>query len=392
MVLFPDDLKTLQRNYGQECSKYEQVAEKSLHKSHMLIVSGYGCALRVKNDALVVYPGKTHAMQQQQSVSLYRGVHGVNRIILAADKGLATLDALKWCQEQNIALVMLDAKGRIIQFLTPETLSDANLRRAQYAASGNGNAGKIACALVKRKIAGQLATLQKHPELPMQQRAIEILTDALKWFELPTLPDRFYELGWLRLYEGRCADAYFTAWQGLPIKWETSVKKSVPPHWLRVSGRASPLSKNHGARYAVCPVQAMLNYAYALLESQVRHVLNAQGFDLACGMLHTDLLHRDSLVYDLMECHRASVDHLVLTLVKKTTFTRGDLMTTPDGSIKFNPQLVRSLLASCRIEQAEMEASSAWLRRAVFGSVHQEPLQTVLSGKGEGTSTANATR
>src|SRR5579859_2270076 len=136
--LFPDDIKTLQKNNGQQCSKYEQVAEKHLHKSHMLIVSGYGCALRVKNDALVVFPGKTHAMQQQPTETLYKVVHGVNRIILASDTGLATLDALKWCQEQEIALVMLDARGKIIQFLTPETLSDANLRRAQYAASTNG--------------------------------------------------------------------------------------------------------------------------------------------------------------------------------------------------------------------------------------------------------------
>jgi hypothetical protein len=91
---------------------------------------------------------------------------------------------------------------------------------------------------------------------------------------------RFYDSGWLRLYEGRCADAYFGAWQGLPIKWEASVKKSIPAHWLHVAGRASPLSKGHGARSAVCPVQAMLNYAYALLESQVRQALNALAHDL----------------------------------------------------------------------------------------------------------------
>lgn len=55
---------------------------------------------------------------------------------------------------------------------------------------------------------------------------------------------------------------------------------------------------------------------------------------------------------------------------------------SPDGSIKFNPQLVRSLVAACRLDQAEIEASAAWLRRAVFGGLNQERLETAVAGTG----------
>jgi CRISPR/Cas system-associated endonuclease Cas1 len=72
-----------------------------------------------------------------------------------------------------------------------------------------------------------------------------------------------------------------------------------------------PLSHNHGARRAVNPVHAALNYCYALLESQCRQALSKQSFDVACGFLHADKLYRDSLVYDLMELYRAKVDSLV---------------------------------------------------------------------------------
>ena len=142
----------------------------------------------------------------------------------------------------------------------------------------------------------------------------------------------------------------------------SSLKQSIPPHWLHVAGRGSPLSKGHGARHAVCPVQAILNYAYALLESQVRQALEALGLDLACGVLHADVLHRDSLVYDLMEGYRAGVDHLVLQRLAKTTFGKGDLMKTPDGTVKFHPQLSRYLLTVCRLPQAEIDEGAAWLK------------------------------
>ncbi len=302
--LFPADLKTLQRNYGDSCSKYEQLSEKKLQKSSTIIVSGIGCALRVKNDALSIFPGKTHAAGSMATRTLYRGVHGISHIILLAErKGLVTLDALKWANEQDVSITVLDGHGSIVQSLST-CHADAKLRRLQYAA----DAGKVSCELVRRKVAGQLETLSKHPELPGQAEAIQTLTDALAWWRLPTLPDRYYDVNWLRTLEGRCADAYFRAWRGLPIKWDKAIKKTVPPHWQCVTDRGSPLSHGHGARWAVCPAMAILNYAYAILETQVRQALNAVGFDCACGYLHADQLYKDALVFDVMELHRGGVD------------------------------------------------------------------------------------
>ena len=51
-----------------------------------------------------------------------------------------------------------------------------------------------------------------------------------------------------------------------------------------------------------------LNYAYGCLEASCRQALAIHGFDVACGFLHADLKGRDSLVYDLMELERGTVD------------------------------------------------------------------------------------
>jgi CRISPR/Cas system-associated endonuclease Cas1 len=83
---------------------------------------------------------------------------------------------------------------------------------------------------------------------------------------------------------------------------------------------------------------------------------------VTCGFLHTDKLYRDSLVYDAMELHRASVDHLVLKLLATLTLAKGDCMSTSDGSIKFNPQLARYIAATCRLDQKEIDTSAKWLR------------------------------
>jgi CRISPR-associated protein Cas1 len=48
-------------------------------------------------------------------------------------------------------------------------------------------------------------------------------------------------------------------------------------------------------------VNEMLNYAYAVLESQVRIATVSQGLDSTIGYLHASRSGRVALVYDLME-------------------------------------------------------------------------------------------
>jgi CRISPR/Cas system-associated endonuclease Cas1 len=64
------------------------------------------------------------------------------------------------------------------------------------------------------------------------------------------------------------------------------------------------------ARLATNPPNAILNYCYALLESEARLAAAAMGLDPGIGMLHVDSPVRDSLACDIMEAVRPSVDLL----------------------------------------------------------------------------------
>ena len=71
----------------------------------------------------------------------------------------------------------------------------------------------------------------------------------------------------------------------------------------------------------------MLNYLYALLESEARLAATSLGLDPGIGFLHVDTDARDSLACDLMEAVRPQVDAFLLSWVMKEPLKRecGDL-------------------------------------------------------------------
>lgn len=85
----------------------------------------------------------------------------------------------------------------------------------------------------------------------------------------------------------------------------------------------------------------MLNYAYAVLESQVRIAIVSRGLDPTIGYLHTSRSGRVALVYDLMEPLRPPVDRSVLYFVRSHTFTPSDFALGSDGVCRLHPQLAR---------------------------------------------------
>ena len=85
----------------------------------------------------------------------------------------------------------------------------------------------------------------------------------------------------------------------------------------------------------------MLNYTYAVLESQVRIAIAEVGLDPGIGYLHACQAGRDSLVYDLMEPHRPKADQKVLALVEAEVFAPRDFVIDNKGVCRLHPELAR---------------------------------------------------
>ena len=85
------------------------------------------------------------------------------------------------------------------------------------------------------------------------------------------------------------------------------------------------------------------NYAYAVLESQVRIAVVCLGLDPTIGYLHACRPGRVALVYDLMEPLRPQLDRLVLNFMWSHTFAPSDFVLGTDGVCRLHSQLARQV-------------------------------------------------
>jgi len=94
----------------------------------------------------------------------------------------------------------------------------------------------------------------------------------------------------------------------------------------------SPLT--HSPRLAVNPLNAILNYLCALLESESRLALAALGLDPGIGVLHLDTPRRDSLACDLMEPARPVVDAYLFDWITREPLRRDWFFEQRDGNCR----------------------------------------------------------
>lgn len=159
----------------------------------------------------------------------------------------------------------------------------------------------------------------------------------------------------IRGIEGEAAIAYFNAWRGMPIEWRGTGKRPIPITWRSFGVRSSHARKRVENRNASHPINAMLNYAYAILQSQIQIQAVGAGYDPRIGALHAPAPDRPAFVLDLMEPMRPIVDREILGLVQTHTFHASDFTLRPDGVCRINPELARFLVLTIGSTQAILD-------------------------------------
>jgi len=96
-------------------------------------------------------------------------------------------------------------------------------------------------------------------------------------------------------------------------------------------------SMNTNAFY---PVNTLLNYRYAILESMVRKNINTIGLDVSIGYLHEIAPSKHPLVYDLQELFRYVIDYSVIELLE-TKLRKSDFITTENYHIRLKPNTAK---------------------------------------------------
>jgi len=110
---------------------------------------------------------------------------------------------------------------------------------------------------------------------------------------------------------------------------------------LDFNGQRSSPYHLAGNRNAAHPVNAILNYAYAALESEIRIKAISEGYDPTIGIMHESNDGSSKFIFDLIEPERPIVDRAVLDFVKSHVLDPADFTLRTDGVIRLNPQLAR---------------------------------------------------
>ena len=290
-----------------------------------LVLAGHGISLRVDNGALLVRGGRTHHPQQVEQYRFFPGSRDrPSRIVILDGSGAITFDVLDWLSVQDIPLIRIDWQGRVIAIGSASGYGASQTKVAeQRKAVETGRSLDIASGLIRRKIENSIETLTNAiPPSAMREKALSIHAD-IAGLLTKSRPASISELLGL---EGKAAYAYFQAWQGIPIEWSGTGRRPVPEEWRTIGPRSSNRTNKLGSnKLANHPGNAMLNYAYAILEAQIRIQIAIDGYDPMISYLHASSPERPGLIFDFMEPQRPIVDRGFWNLCMRTPSGQGIL-------------------------------------------------------------------
>lgn len=265
-----------------------------------LIIDGFGKSITKRDNQIVI---------RENGEELDYFLPKDLKQIIINGKGAITFDAIELLSDNDVDLIAIDWKGNIKYRLSSMEHNNVEIRKQQYYALNDNRSGYLAKKFIESKIKNQKATLttlakSKNQKnfLINQRDKLDNLLKALDNIQIkPSKKIRSDIFG----IEGIASYEYWLGFRHII---------SEEYDFLKRSGRGAP-----------DPVNAMLNYSYAILASEVLKSLHTSGLDPYAGFLHSDRYARKSLVFDLVEEFRQQiVDKSVLKLVNRNQIEKDD--------------------------------------------------------------------
>jgi CRISPR-associated endonuclease Cas1 len=339
---------------------------EQIPKHGILVMSGFGLRLKVQQGHLSAEWG---IGAERHHVRLPRVNRNLRRVIVVGSDGFATFDAIRWITDIGASLVFLDRRGKLLFASGPTAPSDARLRRAQSLALGNGVGIEISRALIDAKLQGQERLVRELLKDSTTSQTIAAFREKLQRVETVD------EIRWL---EAQAAVAYFGALRDIPVRWPKMDLPRIPEHWRKIGSRQSPLSG--GPRLAITPFHCVLNYCFALLESETRLALTAVGLDPGLGFgLHTDTANRDSLALDVLEPVRPDLERWLVSWIMREPFRRADFFETATGNCRLRSHLCARLAETAPTWGKLVAPWAEYVARALWGRANQSTARRRLS-------------
>jgi CRISPR-associated protein Cas1 len=302
----------------------------------VVIVDGYGVVVAVRRGCLQLDDG-VGVHRRTRTVTRAQAGREVRRVLVLGI-GTVTTEALRWCDEQRLPLVVARPGGAEPYMLGVPVLYDhAGLRRAQALAPYTPVGIVLTRWLLDRRLADQARVAASLLSRPDVAESIEALRPELASVE--TTSDA------LRV-EGNAALAYWSGWSAVTATFAPRDRARLPQHWAAFGGRRSPLAAEAPTasnRHAGDVTNGLLNFGYWLAQSEATIALLSMGLDPAMGLCHSNDLNRPAGALDLLEAGRGEVEEAVLRLVGERTLRKSSFVESRTGEIRLAAPLAHEV-------------------------------------------------
>jgi hypothetical protein len=122
---------------------------------------------------------------------------------------------------------------------------------------------------------------------------------------------------------------------------------------------------------AANPPNAILNYLYALLESEARLAAVALGLDPGLGVLHVDTSNRDSLALDLLEPVRPQMDAYLLDWITRQPLRKEWFFEQRDGNCRLMSSIAVQLAETSPTWGQLVAPVAEWVAQALWSSARK---------------------
>ncbi|MBI4177127.1 MAG: CRISPR-associated endonuclease Cas1 [Candidatus Aenigmarchaeota archaeon] len=293
-----------------------------------LVLSGHGININVDNSRLHVKDGRNDPDTEPKKYTFKPKMMDFDNVIVYGHSGNITLEAMRWLVKQNVQLTLLDWNGNLLTSVMPPESKQINYRMVQYQAYQTEERTRLAKLLVDAKIKSSKVVLSwlksKYPQISDD---IEY-----RYSKLPSANSVKYVMD----VEGKVAIVY---WRELSkifnktFEFETRGYGKTP----------RPLG-------AVDPINVLLNYGYAVLESVCLKAINTVGLDPKIGFLHEAQTGKNPLVYDLQEPFRWIIDVAILNGLEKRLFKKDDFIRTENYNLRLRPSGAKKLVREIELQ------------------------------------------
>jgi len=311
----------------------------------IIVASGWGLKIYVERGHLIVHEG---IGSKRTTARFNRARSRLRRLVVIGHSGFVTLEALRWIRDVGAVFVQIDADASVVAMGVPIRVSRTkDLRRAQVLAAENDRGREALVGLLEAKLEAQARLTAKllgyRPSAQANRNGKLTVPQAI--CAQGAVLSEATSVAELRRIESVAGRYYWQTFAHLPISFDSSFASSVPDHWHH-AGPRTPRNTEAGHKRpkgAQTPAHAIVNYLYAILETEATNAAQRMGFDPTLGLMHADKRYRPSLASDLMEPARPAADELAVSLLEARKLCRGEVFETRLGICRLGPSLAREL-------------------------------------------------